>query len=236
MSRTLSDITDELLGLAHSLWSETVDAIATIRGLASVFVDLETKADSLKDKAFRQTAEGAYLDEIGRDVGEERYPWEDDETYREHAFLKTRGPTPANLLRELDRVIIPDGYNIEFVEPRSAVAMTGSESDAQLSEHGLFVGDMIFPEDSRPKYLWWLRVPIVENQHLQETFVATGDFYADDSNYIDAHDRNTRRRFFRYVERVADELRTHSGEFGITIEDTVEQATFDFYFRMKGPI
>ncbi|MDZ7703172.1 MAG: hypothetical protein U5L04_01650 [Trueperaceae bacterium] len=119
--RTLSDIADELLALAHRTWSSTADARATMKGLAAVILDVEQTGDTMHDQTARQTANGPYIDLIGREAGKERLPFETVAQWRARAILSPMGTVAwlrERIQHEMDALGY-EGYKVEVFQPRN---------------------------------------------------------------------------------------------------------------------
>jgi len=232
MARSQQAIVDYLSDLAHAMWSATDDAIAVLRGLASVLIDSEETVEELKEQTFRQTADSDHLDAVAENRGADRYPWESDEAFRDHAIFKPRGAAPSVLRREIQRLIHHEGYSIEIVEPGDAVALTGDEQD--VTNGGMFVGQSMAFSGDGPTRIFWVRLPIVEQSRVRSAYA--GQLYASVDGYVDCQPENTRRRLYQHIDAVIDDHRPHAGASGITIDDTPELAHYNHLFEMQGSI
>jgi hypothetical protein len=162
MGRTKETIAAELEDLAPS-WFRNPVGRALLGGLAQLLATMESVADEWQVELHSGKASGGMLDSHGLDAGVERDPWEDDETYRSRAVSEPRGPTPAFLETEANRVAFPylEGHRIELQEPKLAVADVDVFSDITP----------VFPFGHAP-----VRLPVFTELPLAEVPAATGSF------------------------------------------------------------
>ena len=162
MGRTKATIAVELEDLAPS-WFRNPVGRALLGGLAHLLATMESTADDWQTEIHSGTASDGMLDSHGTDSGVERDPWEDDETFRARSVSESRGPTPAFLEDEANRVAFPytEGHRIELQEPKLAVADLDVFADITP----------VFPRGDAP-----VRFPIFTELPLAEVPAATGFF------------------------------------------------------------
>ena len=91
-----------------------LDALAA--GLRGMLLKHEEWSDSLVEKSDALTAEGAFLDEIGQDLGTSRSSGELDGAYRDRALGASEVATPAVLIALANSILVPYSVEVQMCE------------------------------------------------------------------------------------------------------------------------
>lgn len=229
MARSQAEILAHLVNNAPRFVAGDPIGVALLDALALLLRAGEVLTDTLRTLVFRQTSSGAWLDEIGAEVGVERLPGESDAAYRARISIRARGVTPDGLREELRALvsrIYGEGYAVRLVEPYlDAHADGGAFSDDPSSITLPAEGDL------PPADLLWLVIPDF-GQDYPTSAESELFAYADDNAHTDlaAAGDEASAGFARYVARevliIIDGLRAAGVAFGAEIADVMQLAHY----------
>jgi len=236
MARTLSQVFDELVRLFPPEWSDNVQGIAILTGIATVLRGREVSFDEAggwNDQLYIATAEGIYLEEHGTQTGVAKLPGELDDDYRLRIRFKPKiltggnpiqGDGGGNVLDELN-IYLPDGYTVVAEEPYLNVLDDGfflTDTAAILTDPRV--------EDPEPKFLGWITIPIPEVVYVLETFLAI-DAFLDVDAYLDETIDDVNRRHIRQILAAIETQRGYGIAIGVSVADIPQLAYLDALFE-----
>lgn len=239
MARSFDDILTVIRDTAPAWLRRDVEGVL-LRGLARVIRASELTVDMLVSQTTREGATGPWLDAVGDAAGKTRRFIEDEDEFRERAYLSPDGPTPAALLRAVEEWLSAwplEGYALSYFEPLWKFA---PPVDADDDDDDIFADDIeaiVGPDDS-PRYLSWLSVPLFETVDIDEAFADLDDdaSFADGELFVDEDIDDPDRLIYRII---LDEIEAHRGAsraYGVSFEDTAQPVHMALLFDLAGPV
>ncbi|MFB6373323.1 MAG: hypothetical protein ABEN55_09465 [Bradymonadaceae bacterium] len=249
MPRSADDIAEELKNLAPGWFLEAAGEVL-LDAFADVLASAEGRLDAWTDQLFRETADDAYLQDLGRDRGKGKRPWESDAEFGERAYIEPQAPTPDRLQELLDELLEFEGYCVQIEEPHlrpmapGEVQVSGSIGGATtpLSKEDageqFFLGDRMAPQ--RAPRLFVVRAPIPETRRYESGTYLVPERPSVKPDLTDAYlsttPRSEARRQFRHLQEAMEELHPHGCAWALEIEDSVELAHYDQLLGASGAI
>lgn len=216
MARTQDKILEQLRSNAPR-WLKDDKIGAKLLAAAAAAVELiELGLDELIALIFAQTSAGAWLDEIGREVGKPRRPGESDTLYRERLYIEGKGVSLTGLQKLLDELIsgyYGEGWSAYVLEPYNV----------PLEE--LAIGDAaalaLPPLDARPADLIWVSwpdLPVLPPDTSESWFIGDGGIGI---NALESSSQPWDRRFVWLAAReILNERRAAGVAWGAALDLT----------------
>jgi hypothetical protein len=222
MARTKQEILDQLASNSPRWFREEPIAYALLSMLAALFRTAELTAEAFLALVFRQTSEDEYLDEIGAEIGVERFPGESDDDYRERLIIKARAVTPDAILERINNLIfhyLGEGFDAKLSEPR-----------LRFLDRAFFVDDprSITLPDDHPKYLFRVILPVWPVRNQARNFFTDHSF--TDAGYQGDDDDASRRFLTLEIIKILEEARAAGVASSIEVRDTAQGAMISALF------
>lgn len=228
MSRTATQIKEELDKIFPREWSDNAIGNAIVFGIATVLAARESAFDAIGgwlQQMFVSSASGFWLDEHGKDYGETRNAGASDSEYRSRIGWRPKILTAGSAVEELS-ITMPEGYEVIIEEPFY-----------NTLDDGFFLGDTSSiltnarEENPDPNFLFWVFVPIPEVMPVLDFFL--GSSYLGNETYLDETSEDLNRAHIRAIINDAESRRCYGIAWGLTVADIAQPAHFDGLFKAR---